>query len=731
MDAVLHNASQEAVYDNTARDIVSAALQGYNGTVFCYGQTGAGKTFTMTGGQESYKYRGLIPRALHHVFADIESRPESAVTVRVSYLEIYNENLRDLLTTLPDAEEAGGGGGLQVVNDPAAGTLVKGQVRPVANTEEEALNFLFEGETNRAVAKHTMNSQSSRSHCIFTVHLETRSRVESQEKIVRSKLHLVDLAGSERIKKTDSDGQIRSEAMHINKSLSFLEQVILALGAKGAAEAAAALEPGTPVAGGPQLHHIPFRQSKLTHVLRDSLGGNSMTVMVANVHVEKDHLEETASTLKFATRVMDVQTDAQINVENDPELLAKRYEREIRELRQELAMHDTLNNRSRVVYEPYSEEQRHEVAKTVRSYIRGDIDDIEVVNLRHIKEVFLQFRTICRNTEAEVQEQMRLAAANGGAAGAGGADGSGPGAGGDSARMRATEADGVGDLEPGGGGFAMGKAPASAKPKKGSAAAKLRGKSATPDSGAAPGSPLNQPPQHDDSAVADGAAAGDTALVNAAPPSRDEAFRTFGAREERGVAINKRLAEAKAEMKDLRTTTKAEANIINSAKMDIERLQATIDSKRTERRATSDYVDADADEVIDEEEFAVLQQLKAAKALSREHYSILNDVKARLAQVKFEVDSSRSELVAAFENWYRAMYGEEAEAALDDAPEDDEQLNGSGADEFMDDGERFDQLEKERIAQSDPASLAFHNAKRSAAARRKTGTGGPARAQFR
>ena len=134
----------------------------------------------------------------------------------------------------------------------------------VCDFEEDALNMLFEGEINRSYAAHEMNSHSSRSHCIYTIHIEQRSRVESLEKMIYSKLHLVDLAGSERVKKTNTSGGQLVEARHINKSLSYLEQVVLALSDR-------------------KRDHVPYRQTTLTNFLRDSLGGNCKTVVIANV----------------------------------------------------------------------------------------------------------------------------------------------------------------------------------------------------------------------------------------------------------------------------------------------------------------------------------------------------------------------------------------------------------------------------------------------------------------
>jgi len=212
----------------------------------------------------------------------------------------------------------------------------------VCDSEEDALNCLFEGDLARTVSAHQLNARSSRSHTVFTLHIESRSRVESTDKIVHSKLNLVDLAGSERTKKTGSSGVTLKEATFINKSLSFLEQVVIALSSS-------------------VRDHIPYRQSRLTNLLRDSLGGNCKTIMVANIWPEASHLEETVSTLKFATRMMRVANEASVNVQFDKHLLIKRCEKEIRDLKQELAMHDTLKNRGRVTYDHYGPEQQADI----------------------------------------------------------------------------------------------------------------------------------------------------------------------------------------------------------------------------------------------------------------------------------------------------------------------------------------------------------------------------------
>lgn len=271
LDGVLHNTSQELTYETVAKKLVSEALVGYNGTIMCYGQTGAGKTYTMTGATAEYKHRGIIPRAVQQVFKAITRSVDSFITVRISYLEIYNETLCDLLSTMTSS----GASDVQMaIVDCPQGVYVKGLSIHSVSDEEDALNLLFEGETNRVIAEHTLNKNSSRSHCIFTIYIQSRFRVLSDVRCINSKINLIDLAGSERLSKTGSEGRVLKEAAYINKSLSFLEQIIIAL-------------------ADPKREHIPFRQSKLTHVLKDSLGGKCNTVLVANICGEALHVEET------------------------------------------------------------------------------------------------------------------------------------------------------------------------------------------------------------------------------------------------------------------------------------------------------------------------------------------------------------------------------------------------------------------------------------------------------
>ena len=178
----------------------------------------------MTGSATIFKYRGILPRAISQVYQIANAKFDQALTIRVSYAEIYNERIRDLLPdTKASQESMQADQNLQITDDSRGGVLVKGLQQYVCDTEEDALNCLFEGELNRTFRQHYLNATSSRAHCVFTISIESRSRVESADRVVYSKLHLVDLAGSERTKKTHSEGLVLKEASFINKSLTFLE----------------------------------------------------------------------------------------------------------------------------------------------------------------------------------------------------------------------------------------------------------------------------------------------------------------------------------------------------------------------------------------------------------------------------------------------------------------------------------------------------------------------------
>ncbi|XP_021248674.1 kinesin-like protein KIF6 isoform X2 [Numida meleagris] len=310
-------AKQDVVFDSIAKPVAECALAGYNGTIFAYGQTGSGKTFTITGGAERYSDRGIIPRTLSYIFDQLQKDNSKVYTTHVSYLEIYNECGYDLLDPRHEASRLEDLPKVTIMEDPDQNIHLKNLSLQQASNEEEALNLLFLGDTNRMIAETPMNQASTRSHCIFTIHIS--SKEPGCPTIRHSKLHLVDLAGSERVAKTGVGGHLLTEAKYINLSLHYLEQVIIALAEKNRS-------------------HIPYRNSMMTSVLRDSLGGNCVTTMIATLSLDKRNIEESISTCRFAQRVALIKNEAVLNEEIDPKLMIIQLKREIQELKDELAL---------------------------------------------------------------------------------------------------------------------------------------------------------------------------------------------------------------------------------------------------------------------------------------------------------------------------------------------------------------------------------------------------------
>ena len=381
-DKILHNVPQEEVFEYTMNDIIKSSVLGYNGTIFAYGQTGSGKTFTISGSPNNFTYRGIIPRAITRLFNEISNKPEFDFNIQVSYLEIYNEIMFDLL---PEGGKfIGERANIEFQEDSKGNVSVKGLSKHKVTNEEECFNLLFEGESNRTISEHKLNQGSSRSHCLFMITLEMKSKIESNEKIMISKLNFVDLAGSERVKKTGSSGVTLKEATYINRSLTFLEQVVVALTErKGRAN-----------------DHVPYRQSKLTHILKDSIGGNCKTVMIATIWPEIQFLQETLSTLNFAQRMGGVINVTSVNIHLDINAQIRKMTKEIKELKQELAMHNTLANRGQINYDPYTPEEQKAQMDAAKKFLVGQTEELEFDSVRQAKELFYQIRHIYQKVKS-------------------------------------------------------------------------------------------------------------------------------------------------------------------------------------------------------------------------------------------------------------------------------------------------------------------------------------------
>ncbi|XP_067470314.1 kinesin-like protein KIF15 [Thunnus thynnus] len=312
--------SQDSVFSSVAKNIVESCMNGYNGTIFAYGQTGSGKTFTMLGPSELDNFtdelRGVIPRSFEYLFflinREVERSSQSkSFLCKCSFIEIYNEQIYDLLDTASAS--------LFLRENIKKGLFVEGAVEKFVNSAAEAYQVLSMGWRNRRVASTSMNRESSRSHAVFTMTLESKESINEVVNIRMSQLNLVDLAGSERQKDTHTEGSRLKEASSINRSLMCLGQVIMAL---------------VDVSNGKN-RHICYRDSKLTFLLRDSLGGNAKTYIIANVHPGSKCFGETLSTLQFAQRAKLIKNKAIIN--EDTQGNVRQLQAEVKKLKEQLA----------------------------------------------------------------------------------------------------------------------------------------------------------------------------------------------------------------------------------------------------------------------------------------------------------------------------------------------------------------------------------------------------------
>ncbi|PKC12997.1 kinesin-domain-containing protein [Rhizophagus irregularis] len=387
---------QRDVYDISVRNMVDKFLEGFNVTILAYGQTSSGKTYTM-GTSDSVssiqESRGIIPRALHTLFSYISSAQFKSrkITMKVSFIEIYNEDLNDLLNDTDDDENKP----QLLIREDSKGNIIWSGLQEIkVNSVEEVMGHLARGSLNRQVGATDMNSQSSRSHAIFSVTLCQQKQISTNgissptplsrpstpstptklgsppprrlSKIlddgewvtVTSKFNFVDLAGSERLKRTAVSGDRAKEGISINSGLLALGNVISALGDPSKAR---------------NTTHIPYRDSKLTRLLQDSLGGNAQTLMIACVSPAEYNISETINTLKYANRARNIKNSAIVNQEeagwNDLEhlqVLVLKLRAEIKSIRLSSGINAScpatpISGRNTPTFDSYGHEQLKEL----------------------------------------------------------------------------------------------------------------------------------------------------------------------------------------------------------------------------------------------------------------------------------------------------------------------------------------------------------------------------------
>ncbi|KAI6240085.1 Kinesin-like protein [Aphelenchoides fujianensis] len=308
------DSNQITIYNSVARPIIENVLKGIQrfvpaSTIFAYGQTGTGKTYTMSGGDSKAEERGIIPNSFAHIFDHISKCKQDKTFL------VHLQRRKSAICWPKNQKH-----GLEIKERPDIGVFVKDLSSVTVSSADHMYKIMQFGNINRHIGATNMNEQSSRSHALFTVTIECSEKINNHQHLTQGKLHLVDLAGSERQTKTGASGERLKEASKINLSLSTLGNVISAL-----VDAKAT--------------HIPYRNSKLTRLLQDSLGGNSKTVMVANIGPATYNYDETISTLRYANRAKNIKNVARIN-EDPKDALLRKFQQEIEQLRKQLENED-------------------------------------------------------------------------------------------------------------------------------------------------------------------------------------------------------------------------------------------------------------------------------------------------------------------------------------------------------------------------------------------------------
>tara|TARA_B100000795_G_scaffold89899_1_gene65422 strand:+ start:197 stop:1804 length:1608 start_codon:yes stop_codon:yes gene_type:complete len=349
---------QLEVFEKTSKGLVSGVLDGYNASVFAYGATGAGKTHTMLGSLEE---PGIMVNTLHEIYGAMEADfQDSKFKVTLSYVEIYNEMIKDLLS--PEGVD------LKLNEDPVRGMVVQGVTEFGASTADEILELLHRGNLHRTVEPTAANQVSSRSHAVLQVTIEQSERTAHVTGNVRiGKLSMVDLAGSERASKTDNKGARLKEGANINRSLLALGNCITALADKK------------------RVGHVPYRDSKMTRLLKDSLGGNCRTVMIASISPSHRQFEETVNTLKYANRAKNLKTQVARNVMSVSAHIAE-YQRIIMELRNQVSgLKHQLQDRPTAIQEESGRLALKEVTPSGNRSKQRTLDYVENLEKQHLQ----------------------------------------------------------------------------------------------------------------------------------------------------------------------------------------------------------------------------------------------------------------------------------------------------------------------------------------------------------
>lgn len=680
------------------------------------------------GDTHSYEHRGIAPRALGQLFHEISSRVEYEYRVSCTYLELYGEKIFDLLKDLSNPNQDGEY--ILTEEKDGRGIHVRGLNEVPIENENDALNLLFSGELCKTIAQHKLNRRSNRSHSIFTIYIQQRQKSDINEKVIHSKLHLVDLAGSERLKKTldnhsgnnGYDEVTKKESMSINQSLTYLEQCVVALARKSA--------------------HIPYRQSKLTNILKDALGSNCNTLMIACIWGEVSHLEETISTLRLASRMMKVENETSLVETIDSTALIKKQAKLIKALKQELLMHDALVERTGIGYEPYTPEQQMAIRKTLEAYVDSNESQEEDVLLnsidsyRKILEVCKQFKKMVIGLKQELKTAKEEAYAaqyeypSPGMQGGQGTLGNRPLTHG-SDYNTIGEFDNTGAYDSGHGptyvgeddlstagktGFGLGTAAADSTPSGANAESLIsKGRaSQMPKGGVGLSQTMPSPStRHVDFSSQKQGDRGEESPIFHGNSSKshkgkslDDFIRTDGAR------LHEELLNSKKALKEMKAKNKECSQAVNAAKQQIDTLQEELDLKKAERIAlfkSSGFHMSNDNEIIDEDEYNLMKELKEVKRTYKNRYEQLTKLKSVLNSLVEDAENKRNTFANEFAAWSAGFGGGSNHGNMSGI---ERNTSDDAMPDQLDDQEAFEKLEMERVILQDPDSLAFFNAQK-------------------
>ena len=371
------NTSQKNVYEQCAYSLIESVLEGYNATIFAYGQTGTGKTFTMEGNKYNEEMKGIVPRVFDHIFNTIEGTATVQYLVSCSMIELYNEDVFDLLKSKSREK-------LDLKEKPGEGFFVKDLSVYDMKSAKECMGMLEAGSRNRKTGETLMNKDSSRSHSIFSIIIETSEKTEDGKELLRKgKLNLVDLAGSERQTKTKATGQALEEAKKINLSLVCLGKVISGLVQSS--------------------KHIPYRDSKLTKLLTDSLGGNTKTLMITNIGPAMKNYDETLNSIRYANQAKNIKNKPKIN-EDPKDAKLREIQDEIVKLREYLKSLACSNGINPKIFDGDLNEN---MKSQMMQQILNEKQKMEEVHREEMEKI-VQMRQISEEERSKLLKQVKI-----------------------------------------------------------------------------------------------------------------------------------------------------------------------------------------------------------------------------------------------------------------------------------------------------------------------------------